>query len=56
MQYITLGKSDIRISRLTFGCWEMGGAQWVHTSDEQNINVIRTATNQGITTFDTAEA
>ena len=51
MQYAKLGKTDIRISRITFGCWELGGGPWEFTSDEGNIHVLRTALAHGINTF-----
>jgi aryl-alcohol dehydrogenase-like predicted oxidoreductase len=55
MNYTVLGKTDVKLSRITFGCWEMGGTQWVHTSDENNIRTINVAFDNGITAFDTAE-
>jgi aryl-alcohol dehydrogenase-like predicted oxidoreductase len=55
MNYVNLGKTDMKISRITFGCWEMGGSQWVHTGDENNIRAISVAFDNGITAFDTAE-
>ena len=55
MVYTALGKTDIKVSRLTFGCWEMGGEKWELTSDESNMKAINVAFDAGITTFDTAE-
>jgi aryl-alcohol dehydrogenase-like predicted oxidoreductase len=55
MEYVNLGGTDSKISRISFGCWEMGGAQWEFTSDEVNIKVIHAALDHGITSFDTAE-
>ena len=55
MQYIKIGQTDIEISRITFGCWEMGGNQWTIVSDEGNIKAVHTALDHGITAFDTAE-
>ena len=55
MKYTTFGKTGIEISRITFGCWEMGGTQWEFTDDDNNISVINKALDMGITTFDTAE-
>jgi aryl-alcohol dehydrogenase-like predicted oxidoreductase len=55
MDYANLGKTDMKVSKITFGCWEMGGAQWVHTSDENNGRAINVALDNGVTAFDTAE-
>ncbi|MDR0998979.1 MAG: aldo/keto reductase [Treponema sp.] len=55
MDYVNLGKTDTKVSKITFGCWEMGGAQWVHTSDENNDRAINVAFDNGVTAFDTAE-
>ena len=55
MEHVRLGKTAIELTKLTFGCWEMGGSQWEHTSDENNLRIIKTALDKGITAFDTAE-
>ena len=56
MKYTQFGRTDANISRITFGCWEMGGAQWEHTSDEINTKAVYKALDEGINSFDTAEA
>jgi myo-inositol catabolism protein IolS len=55
MQYRKLGKSDLNISEITLGCWVMGGDYWGGTEDDDSIKAIRTALNEGINFFDTAE-
>lgn len=56
MQYTIMGKTDIEISTITFGCWELGNdGRWSFTSDENNIAVLRRAFDRGVTTFDSAE-
>jgi myo-inositol catabolism protein IolS len=58
MDYVTLGKTDIEISRITHGCMELGGMShlyWEVKDEEVNIALLRTALENGITTFDTAE-
>lgn len=55
MRYATLAASKLSVSKLTFGCWELGGGQWEKQSDETNIEAIQTALELGITSFDTAE-
>lgn len=55
MKYCKLGKTDISISRITHGCMELGGGRWKTLDKESNINLLKTALENGITTFDTAE-
>ncbi|HEY5561186.1 MAG TPA: aldo/keto reductase [Clostridiaceae bacterium] len=55
MKYTKLGKSDITISSITHGCMELGGGRWKVMEREHNIQLLRTALEHGITTFDTAE-
>ncbi|MCY0878939.1 MAG: aldo/keto reductase [Firmicutes bacterium] len=54
MEYVAMA-NGLKVSRITLGCWEMGGGPWEKLSDENNIRVIRDALAQGITSFDTAE-
>ena len=56
MDYVEFGKTGIKVSRIGHGCWEMGGAQWEHTSDEINTKAVHKALDEGINSFDTAEA
>ncbi len=56
MNYTKLGQTGIEVSRITFGCWELGGGMWEKAADEQNIKAIQTAFENGVTSFDTAEA
>jgi myo-inositol catabolism protein IolS len=63
MQYATLGNTDMKVSRITFGAMELGGGnafaggmhRWAVASDEENIKLLRTAYEKGINSFDTAE-
>lgn len=55
MKYTKLGKTEITISKITHGCMELGGGRWKVLDREHNIALLRTAMEQGITTFDTAE-
>ncbi|PZE22367.1 aldo/keto reductase [Paenibacillus xerothermodurans] len=50
-----VGQTGMQVSTITFGCWELGGGPWELTSDENNMKVIESAFEMGITTFDTAE-
>jgi myo-inositol catabolism protein IolS len=55
MDYKKLGKTDFSVSRIVYGCWELGGKPWKFKNDENSIHVLRAAFENGITTFDTAE-
>lgn len=55
MKYRNLKQSGLKVSEITFGCWELGGGQWEKESDETNIEAIQTAFELGINSFDTAE-
>lgn len=55
MKYITLGKSELRVSRIAFGTWQLGG-DWGPTDIDAAVLAIRTAADSGVTFFDTAQA
>jgi myo-inositol catabolism protein IolS len=55
MDYQKLGKTDFSVSRIVYGCWELGGKPWKFKDDENSVHVLRTAYENRITTFDTAE-
>jgi aryl-alcohol dehydrogenase-like predicted oxidoreductase len=54
MQYTTLGKSGLAVSRIAFGTWQLGG-DWGATDEERAIAAIRKASDEGVTLFDTAQ-
>ncbi|QES89543.1 aldo/keto reductase [Rhizosphaericola mali] len=49
MEYNTLGKSNIKISEIGFGCMSLKNIE------SENINIIHSAIDQGINYFDTAD-
>ena len=55
MKYITLGKSGLNVSRICFGTWQFGG-DWGSVDRGDAIAAVRTALDEGITFFDTAQA
>ncbi len=55
MLYTTLGCSNLRVSRVAFGTWQLGGA-WGPTDETAAVAAIRRAVDQGVTLFDTAQA
>ena len=55
MQYTTLGRSNLKVSRVAFGTWQLGG-DWGPTDEDAAIAAIRQAVDQGVTLFDTARS
>ena len=58
MEYVTLGKSDLKVSRLCLGCMSFGELsegwhEWV-LNQEQTDEMIKRALELGINFFDTA--
>jgi aryl-alcohol dehydrogenase-like predicted oxidoreductase len=54
MQQIRLGRSDLQVSRVAFGTWQLGG-DWGDTDADAAIAAVRGARELGINFFDTAE-
>ncbi len=55
MDSVTLGITDMKVSRIAFGAWELGG-EWGSFDENAAIATIRHARERGITLFDTAQA
>ena len=56
MQTRTLGKSNLDVSALGFGCMGISSGYGPATGHQDGIAVIRAAVDRGVTFFDTAEA
>jgi aryl-alcohol dehydrogenase-like predicted oxidoreductase len=54
MRQIRLGQSDLVVSRIAFGTWQLGG-DWGTTDQSAAIAAIRRAADRGVTVFDTAQ-
>jgi aryl-alcohol dehydrogenase-like predicted oxidoreductase len=54
MEHAKLGSSDVRVSRVIFGAWAVGGWRWGGADDDQSVAAIRRALELGIDTIDTA--
>ncbi len=54
MEYRTMGASDLKISVIGFGCWEMGGNQYGDVDDQEETRAVHRAIDLGVTLFDTA--
>src|SRR5271163_4695422 len=55
MQQVRLGRSELVVSRLALGTWQLGG-DWGPTDTRAAIDAIRRAADEGVTLFDTAQA
>jgi aryl-alcohol dehydrogenase-like predicted oxidoreductase len=54
METVLLGKTDMKVSRVAFGAWELGG-EWGAVRPDAAIDAIRRARTLGINLFDTAQ-
>ena len=54
MNKVRLGRSDLVVSPIAFGAWELGG-DWGATDEPAAIATIRHAADSGINFFDTAQ-
>jgi aryl-alcohol dehydrogenase-like predicted oxidoreductase len=63
MNYRSLGKTDVKVSEIGFGCWTMGGLNWVNgvpngwaDVNEDDITAgIKAAIDAGVNHFDNAD-
>jgi aryl-alcohol dehydrogenase-like predicted oxidoreductase len=55
MQKRKLGKSNLEVSAIGFGCMGLNSGYGHPLSKEDAIKLIRDATERGVTFFDTAE-
>ncbi len=55
MEYRRLGKTDLTVSRIGFGCWAIGGHGYGAVSDDGSIKAVQKALDLGINFFDTAD-
>src|SRR5688572_20055024 len=55
MQYRKMGSSDLEVSVIGFGCWEIGG-RYGHFDEQEVIQAVHRAIELGVTLFDTALA
>src|ERR1700726_1308441 len=54
MEKTRLGRSNLQVSRIAFGTWQLGG-DWGATDEAAAIAAIRHAADRGINFFDTAQ-
>jgi aryl-alcohol dehydrogenase-like predicted oxidoreductase len=54
MEYRNLGKSNYKVSVISFGAWAIGGWMWGGADENDAIEAINTAIDSGMTSIDTA--
>jgi aryl-alcohol dehydrogenase-like predicted oxidoreductase len=54
MKQIRLGQTNLQVSRIAFGTWQLGG-DWGATDEKAAVAAIQHAADQGINFFDTAQ-
>ena len=54
MKFRRLGKSDLEVSVIGYGGWEIGGVGWKVGAEEESIEAVRSAFESGVNFFDTA--
>jgi aryl-alcohol dehydrogenase-like predicted oxidoreductase len=54
MQYRTLGRTDMKVSAISFGAWAIGGT-WGPVDDEQSMRALHAAVDAGTNFVDTAD-
>lgn len=55
MDYLMLGRSNLRVSRIGFGCDPMGGHAWGRVESEEVERAVHRALDLGLNLFDTAD-
>jgi len=55
MKLRTLGKNGPEVSEIGLGCWQLGADWGDPVSEETGLEILKTAVEQGITLFDTAD-
>lgn len=56
MQYAQLGKTDLKVSRICFGCWQLSPAWWGKVPLEPWEKAVVAALDVGVNFIDTADA
>ncbi len=64
MRYRTIGATDVAVSEISFGCWTMGGPNWIsgkpigwgEINEDEIIAGIKAGLDAGVNHFDNADA
>jgi aryl-alcohol dehydrogenase-like predicted oxidoreductase len=56
MQYRNLANTEFKVSAIAFGCWAIvGGFNWGYQEEQDSVDALRAAFDEGISFFDSAE-
>lgn len=55
MKYRVLGRTDLKVSAIGFGCWAIGGTSYGPTDDRESLEALETAWAKGVNFYDTAD-
>ena len=63
MNYRQLGKTDVKVSEISFGCWTMGGLNfvngtpngWANVNEDEVTAGIKAGLDAGVNHFDNAD-
>ena len=55
MRYRVLGRTGLDVSEIGFGCWAIGGTSYGPTKDEESLQALEAAWENGVNFFDTAD-
>jgi aryl-alcohol dehydrogenase-like predicted oxidoreductase len=56
MQYMQMGRTDLTVSRICFGCWQMSPKFWGNIDVDAWQNAVLKAVDVGVNFIDTADA
>jgi len=54
MNYSSLGKTGLQVSKLGYGAWGIGKTMWLGADDDESLRSLRRAIDQGVNFSDTA--
>ncbi|TCC94691.1 aldo/keto reductase [Pedobacter hiemivivus] len=54
MEYRKLGKTDLKLSAITYGAFAIGGSMWGGNEKKDSISAIHASLDNGVTSLDTA--
>jgi aryl-alcohol dehydrogenase-like predicted oxidoreductase len=55
MEYKKIGRTELNVSRIGFGCWAIGGHGYGVVDEAESIRAIQKALDLGVNWFDTAD-
>ena len=54
MNYSSLGKTGLQVSKLGYGAWGIGKGMWIGADVDESLRSLRRAIDQGVNFVDTA--